>query len=363
MVSDRPENERWPSAEETADAFAERPARVPASPAEIAAELRSLETRLTEAEELRAVEGEELMTRMGAIEVLIDHLNGRVVQLAQEAGDPAPGAGSQDFDLRVGGLEHAMDAMGPLLSVPATISALEQELIALGSRLDARDALDEQRDALVSREIEARISLAEARLGTSQGEAWEAMQEAVSSAERRSESARGRVEERLAEQAAAATSALADLEHRLSSSVEELTVKLGAAAGASGDLAMRTVERLEVLEQDIVAIESRFNRMAKRSRPGDPIEAVADAADEVARIEPLPPAPSPAQGAAAPASRVNINEATFETLRSLGCSVTQTARILSTRSNRGGFSSVEELSEVPGLPASLRTELSGRLTV
>ena len=50
-------------------------------------------------------------------------------------------------------------------------------------------------------------------------------------------------------------------------------------------------------------------------------------------------------------------------LRSLGCSVTQTARILSARKIRGGFSSPEELADVPGLPAEFRARLIKRLTV
>jgi hypothetical protein len=385
-VSDRPENEGWvpseltdeqqrergsqgltegreghapPSAAETADAFAANPTRVPAP----------------EAEEARAVEGEELLTRMAAIEVLIDHLGGRVAELTREAADPdaAPARADDDLDLRVGGIEHALDAMGPLISVPATIAALEQELVALGERLDARDVHEQLRDELVSREIEARVSLAESKLGVRHGEDWEGMQDAVSAVERRSEGARGRIEERLAEQAGAATEALGDLEQRLTASLEVLAGRLGATTGASGAIAETMVARLETLEQDIVAIESRFGRMAGRLRHEDPIEAVSAAADEIEAIEavPPPPAPDPSARVRAPlpppvpegGGPINLNEATFEMLRSLGCSVTQTARILAARKVRGGFGSPDELSDVPGLPAAFRAELISRLTV
>ncbi len=54
---------------------------------------------------------------------------------------------------------------------------------------------------------------------------------------------------------------------------------------------MQTVARLETLEQDIVAIESRFSRMAGRAGAADPIEAVADAADAVEAIEAVPQRP------------------------------------------------------------------------
>ena len=414
-MSDRPENEGWipselsddarpqrrrgrlpgaaeipappaapapPSPEETADAFAANPTRVPAPPAEVAAELAALEARLTEAEEARAVEGEELLTRMTAIEVLIDHLNGRIVELAREAEEGPSGRdrAADDLDLRVGGLEHAVDAMGPMFSVPATIAALEQELIALGERLDARDVHEQLREELVSREIEARVSLAESKLGVRHGEDWEGMQDSVSAVERRSEGARNRIEERLAEQAGAATAALGDLEERLTTSLELLAGRLGASTGASGELAETMVARLETLEQDIVAIESRFGRMAGRLRAEDPLEAVSDAADEAEAVETVPPPasaprppdpssrlraplPPPAQSPERTSGPINLNEATFEVLRSLGCSVTQTARILAARKVRGGFGSPEELSDVPGLPAAFRAELISRLTV
>ncbi len=57
-----------------------------------------------------------------------------------------------------------------------------------------------------------------------------------------------------------------------------------------------------------------------------------------------------------PSGPVNLNEASFEVLRSLGCSVTQTARILAARKVRGGFTSPEELADVPGLPKEFRAE-------
>jgi DNA uptake protein ComE-like DNA-binding protein len=112
--------------------------------------------------------------------------------------------------------------------------------------------------------------------------------------------------------------------------------------------------------------------MAGRLRHEDPIEAVSAAADEVEAIEAVPapppepsarvraPLPPPDPGASGP---INLNEATFEMLRSLGCSVTQTARILAARKVRGGFGSPAELSDVPGLPAAFRAELISRLTV
>ncbi len=187
-MPERGDNEGWAPPEFGDPEPVRRPLRPPAS--SVAEELRALDQRLAAAEDARAAEGEELLTRMGAIEVLIDHLDGRVGELERDArgsrGTP------EDIELRIGGLEHAADALGSLTAVPATIAALEQELIALGERLDARDARDEVRDSLVRREIEARVSLAESRLGTRHAERWEGLQDAISAAETRADDARGR---------------------------------------------------------------------------------------------------------------------------------------------------------------------------
>lgn len=367
-MPDREDSEGYPPFEDERPEPARGPLRPPAR--SVAEELRALDERLAAAEDARAVEGEELLTRMMAIEVLIDHLGGRVVELERDARGPRDIP--EGLELRIGGLEYAADALGPLTAVPATIAALEQELIALGERLDARDAREEIRDSLVRREIEARVSLAESRLGTRYAERWESLQDSIEAAD----DARGRLEERLASQAQAASSALAELEERVNASVEVLAARLATATGASGELAQSTVARLESLERDIASIETEFELLAGRISRAPVIttkpEADADAPES--REEPvLDSAPEPAHPAGPdraraalpsdPTGPVNLNDASFEVLRSLGCSVTQTARILAARKVRGGFGSPEDLAEVPGLPKEFRTELISRLTV
>jgi DNA uptake protein ComE-like DNA-binding protein len=82
---------------------------------------------------------------------------------------------------------------------------------------------------------------------------------------------------------------------------------------------------------------------------------------------------SPDQGVAAKAaqrsrrttrkknSKPDLNSATFEQLRDLGLSVTQSARLIAYRDVRGGFESVDELDEIPGLPKETRQALSDQL--
>jgi DNA uptake protein ComE-like DNA-binding protein len=56
-----------------------------------------------------------------------------------------------------------------------------------------------------------------------------------------------------------------------------------------------------------------------------------------------------------------LNGVTFEELRDLGLSVTQSARVIAYRDTRGGFDSMEELDEIPGLPKETRVALRSRL--
>ena len=60
---------------------------------------------------------------------------------------------------------------------------------------------------------------------------------------------------------------------------------------------------------------------------------------------------------------LDINAATYEDLRALGLSVTQTGRVLAYREQVGAFTSLDELERIPGLPRALRQELRGRLRV
>ena len=59
--------------------------------------------------------------------------------------------------------------------------------------------------------------------------------------------------------------------------------------------------------------------------------------------------------------KLDLNEAKFEELRELGLSVTQSARLIAYRDVRGGYGSLDELDEIPGLSAEIRRELRGRL--
>jgi hypothetical protein len=60
---------------------------------------------------------------------------------------------------------------------------------------------------------------------------------------------------------------------------------------------------------------------------------------------------------------LNLNDATFEQLRDVGLSVTQTGRVLAHRERSGHFESIDELEGIPGFPAEFLAQIKARLTV
>ncbi|MGH2950691.1 MAG: ComEA family DNA-binding protein, partial [Solirubrobacterales bacterium] len=79
-----------------------------------------------------------------------------------------------------------------------------------------------------------------------------------------------------------------------------------------------------------------------------------------------PPAASEAasaSGGAEPAGDLNINSASYEELRGLGLSVTQTGRVLAHRERAGGFSDLDELDQIPGFPRAFLAEIKRQLTL
>ena len=60
---------------------------------------------------------------------------------------------------------------------------------------------------------------------------------------------------------------------------------------------------------------------------------------------------------------LNLNSATFEQLRTEGLSVTQATRVLASRERAGGYTSVDQLDEVPGFPEDFLNDLKRRVTV
>ena len=59
----------------------------------------------------------------------------------------------------------------------------------------------------------------------------------------------------------------------------------------------------------------------------------------------------------------DINTVTFEELRHLGLSVTQSARLIGFRETRGKFESIDQLDDLYGFPAEIIVDLKRKLAV
>jgi len=82
------------------------------------------------------------------------------------------------------------------------------------------------------------------------------------------------------------------------------------------------------------------------------------------RAERRPVAPRRAERPEPVADRpLDLNQATFEQLRSLDLSRTQSHRVLAYRKRLRGFESIEQLDDVPGFPKGTRDQLKRRLSV
>ena len=77
----------------------------------------------------------------------------------------------------------------------------------------------------------------------------------------------------------------------------------------------------------------------------------------------MPPGGSSQTGQPTPAAPLDLNVVTFEQLRAQNLSVTQATRLLAHRERLGGFSSVDDLDQVPGFPPDLLEEIKARATV
>ena len=116
----------------------------------------------------------------------------------------------------------------------------------------------------------------------------------------------------------------------------------------SANLSMRT----EKLEAELRA--EREQRLAQ----------VAELEAELAEVD--RGKRSPKRRSSSPAHRrsrakLDLNTASFEQLRGLGLSVTQSARLIAYRDVNDGFDSLDELDKIPGLPKETRGRLKTRL--
>jgi DNA uptake protein ComE-like DNA-binding protein len=95
----------------------------------------------------------------------------------------------------------------------------------------------------------------------------------------------------------------------------------------------------------------------------EPASPEADESEPALSPEQEAAAQEAADSVATEASPLDLNQATYEDLRRLRLSVTQSGRVLAYRERLGGFKSLDELDSIPGFPRSFLTELKRRLTL
>jgi capsular exopolysaccharide synthesis family protein len=97
-----------------------------------------------------------------------------------------------------------------------------------------------------------------------------------------------------------------------------------------------------------------FKAPVRRAAPRRPQRQPRKAAP--ARTEPL-------RSARPPDGLLDLNEVTYDDLRSLDLTITQARRLIAYRERRGGFSSLDEIDDVPGFPDEVLEELKDRSSV
>jgi hypothetical protein len=98
------------------------------------------------------------------------------------------------------------------------------------------------------------------------------------------------------------------------------------------------------------------------AEPGPGASPLVSADDILGPDAPQSPVPTPEEPSATgddPVAR--LNAATYDELRALGMSVTQTGRLLAHRERIGSFSSVDEIGEIPGFSGELLDEIKQKL--
>ena len=248
------------------------------------------------------------------------------------------------------------------LAATDRVAAAEQELADEADRLranqekriqaeaeKARTAATKAADERVEREVAAAIATAET-------EAREAR--------------RSREQELIRERSAiegelAATKRRLDEAHERAVAAERRATEVEIEARREIERERET--RFQEIEGRIGQVVERAGSAAAEIAPPDWVmEAPAQPAVEPeAAVEPAPaaaPAVEP-ETEAAPASdgMLSLSSASFDELRETGMSVTQAKRVIRHRDEQGGFSTVDELEQVPGFPEAFLADVKSRV--
>ena len=125
-----------------------------------------------------------------------------------------------------------------------------------------------------------------------------------------------------------------------------LREQFGREQTALADGLSATAARIEGVEHSLEEVD-------RRARMGDELAKALSRYQEPHRVEPELDEDG----------LIDLNAASFEQLRTLGLSITQAARLIALRDARGGFTSEEDVAELPGIPQSQLAELIGKARI
>jgi DNA uptake protein ComE-like DNA-binding protein len=130
-------------------------------------------------------------------------------------------------------------------------------------------------------------------------------------------------------------------------------------------------EVIEELRAQVAFLESELKRSSRTSKPKATDRQPEKRRPAKGKRAARPMEPSAGSTAEPKAPRkarkrgqtLDLNSASFEELRELGLTITQSARVIAYRDTRGGFGSLDELAEVPGFSRDTLGDLRSQVQI
>ena len=257
---------------------------------------------------------------------------------------------------------------------PGDAGRLAKELRAREEELEqerlAKAELIERNDSRL-KEIEAQAQGAAERVGTAERQLREETERLRADAEariaRKTEEARREIEEEAGQRAVESERRALAAEEQLEAIQTDATKRSSEMRAAAADWLRGRAEALrqegEARAREKIERERELRQRDVEERIGEVTEG-AGAAEKTPRDTAISETHEWTAGALQEApteKKLSLSTASFEELRAVGLSVTQTQRVIEYRETNDGFNSLDELDSVPGFERSLLVELKSRV--
>jgi DNA uptake protein ComE-like DNA-binding protein len=158
---------------------------------------------------------------------------------------------------------------------------------------------------------------------------------------------------------------IADAEQRASEAEQRARETVNRIAELGPEAAPPETPAAELAEPEEGVAEAEEPKELEQpvAESEEPEEPVAQSAQPPAEPPPDFSSPNWVRPSSAAEDKINLNQATYDELRGLKLSVTQTGRVLAYRERVGGFKSLDELDSIIGFPHAVLIELKRKLTI